>query len=152
MDTPHNNYALIAYKPDGFQICMGCTTGTFGSSFLMHTTLSIEECVKKHAELRRVTYDDQEPEWDITVLYRGVPIREVGGPIYDIYMASLEQEIEDQNEAAVRAAVEAERVRQQQALEEEAQRQETKNAVELQTFFATAKRLNFEVIPHQTEE
>ena len=148
MNTTHNNYSLIAYKSDGFQICMGCTTETFGSSFILHTTLDMDTCAKKHAELRRVVYDDQEPEWDITVLYRGVPIREVGGPVCDLYMAQVDQEVEDQNEAARVAQVEAARV----AEEARIAREEAQNQIELNAFFATAKRLNYEVTPHQTTE
>lgn len=148
MNIEHPNYTLIAYKSDGFSVCMGHVNETFSSAFELHTQMNMDECLTKHAALRRTKYEEDEPTYDLTVLYRGVPITEVGGPIYDLYMAALEAEVEEQDKAARISQAEAARqVEEQREIDDAAKR-----AVELNAFFATAKRLNFDVTPHQPSE
>jgi hypothetical protein len=115
MNIEHPNYTLVAYKSDGFSMCYGHINETFSSDFKLHTQMNMDECLAKHAELRLTEYAEDEPEFEITVLYRGVPIAEVGGPIYDLYSAALDQEIEDQKEAIAARAAQAFQEREQAA-------------------------------------
>lgn len=99
MNIEHPNYTLLAYKEDG-----SAHTGTsherhYSSDFQIFTQMRMDECLEKHAQLKRKVYSQYEPEFEFTVLYRGVPIAECGAPIYDLYVAALESEIEDQEDA-----------------------------------------------------
>jgi hypothetical protein len=143
MNLEHPNYTLVAYKPDGFQICMGCTTSTFGSDFKLFTGMMMDDCLRHHAELRRVTYDDQEPEWEINILYRGNPIGEAGTAIHELYYAALDQEIEDQNEAEAEHAKQALAERDQAAQQLAAMQQEGK----VRQLQADAEELGFTLTP-----
>jgi hypothetical protein len=107
MNIEHPNYTLIAYKEDGATNVGTSHERHFSSDFQIFTQLRMDECLEKHAKLRRKEYVQCEPEFEFTVLYRGVPIAE-NGPIYDLYMAALEAEIEDHEERqrqAVRQAI-----------------------------------------------
>lgn len=97
MNIEHPNYTLLAYKEDGSSKVGTCYERHYSSDFQIFTQLRMDECLVKHAELKRKEYAECEPEFEFTVLYRGVPIAE-NGPIYDLYIAALEAEIEDQED------------------------------------------------------
>ena len=147
MNLEHPNYTLVAYKSDGFSICMGHVDESYSSDFQLHANLRMDECLTKHAQLRRIEYGDQEPHYDLTVLYRGVPLMDAGTPIYELYQAALEAEIEDQNAAAQRTAADAEVTRAEQEAEAQALAQEQTRAKEMRQLSELAQKLNFEVIP-----
>lgn len=141
--TAHANYALIAYKSDGFSTCMGHVNETWSSDFKMFTGLLMDDCLRIHAEVKRTQYSEDEPQWEMNVLYRGIPIAEAGAAIYELYCAALEQEVEDQNEkAAAQAALELQR-RERESAERATQQQEAR----VQKLMQTADELGFTVTP-----
>ena len=141
--TAHANYALIAYKSDGFSTCMGHVNETWSSDFKMFTQLLMDDCLRIHAEVKRTQYSEDEPQWEMNVLYRGIPIAEAGAAIYELYCAALDQEVEDQNEkAAAKAAQELQRRER-----ESAERAEQQHSKVVQDFLKNAEELGFIVTP-----
>lgn len=107
MNIEHPNYTLLAYKEDGSSKTGTCYERHFSSDFQIFTQMRMDECLVKHAELKRKELQIEEPEYEFTVLYRGVPIAEVGGIIYDLYMAALDSEVENQEDLVHKAMREA---------------------------------------------
>lgn len=145
MHSPEHDkdFTLIAYKNDGFEISMGCTMGTFGSDFKLFTKLTLDECVNKHAEITLIEIAEQEPEYDINVLYQGALLAEADERVRDLYARSLNVEIDRQKAVEEERLAQALRERQQS----EEQRAARKREEEVQTFLRNAEKLGFNVMP-----
>lgn len=141
MNIEHPNYTLVGYKSDGFSTCMGHVNETWSSDFKLFPALKMDDCLRIHAELKRTEYSEDEPEWEITILYRGVPILDSGTAIHELYFAALDQEVEDQNEKAAARAVQALEERDRAA----AQLAESQREANVQKFLQTAEELGYAV-------
>lgn len=67
------NYTIIAYKSDGSNSCRGQTYDQWGSQFEIRYTADRREVVKYMAGFLADNLRTEQGEWDISVMYNGIP-------------------------------------------------------------------------------
>lgn len=70
------NYTIVAYRPDGSNSCRGCVTDSWSSDFELRHTTDRREVVKDMAEFLYRNIDSDTDDWEITLLFNGVPCDE----------------------------------------------------------------------------
>jgi hypothetical protein len=67
------NYTIIGYRPDGSNSCRGCVMDRWGSEFNMEHTTDRDTAIQHIAELAYANIDTETDEWEINLLFDGVP-------------------------------------------------------------------------------
>lgn len=139
------NYTVFAYKEDGSCISMGCVVCTYGSDFIVEYFDNPLDTAKKVAELelKNQNAEEQEPTYSIKVLVNGRPIEDGDSYVYGEYIRLLEIE----GVKALTAQLEAETLKETEEEAKKARATEEARQREVAAFFATGKKLGYEIQP-----